>query len=484
MKKYLWALIGFALLSSTAFASSLNDISGNKNETAINYLFDHGIIQGYPDGTFKPENTVNRAELLKILVGGKGIIPTLDQYRDCFPDVTSEWFAPWVCYAKTQGWVDGYPDGSFKPANDVNKVESLKMLINSQAYVVPSFVTEKLFDDVNSTDWFSPYVKVAKDKGLLEEQYGMFSPASPKTRAGISENIYRAILISVEGLSSFSEYLPKSVKLTFDGTGTEVTEKFNLKKGLAIINADHTGTSNFILNLMNTANGDKTYIINEIGSYDGKLAISVATDGEYLFNVTADGGWNIGLEQPLPVTSAQGMSNISGKGMFVTAPFSLNKGLTRFTLTHDGKSNFIVQLLNQNGEMEALYSNNIGNYEGSRIEYIDSGIHLLNIDADGNWTINITQYTNFASVPTKTHFEGYGDTATELFTIPAGTKTFKMTHAGKSNFIVKLLNKDGTNEMYLANEIGIFEGSKAEFTNNNVYAFNIQADGAWTIDIE
>ena len=485
MKKISSILFVFVLLTSTAFASVLSDINGNKNETAITYLYDHGVIQGYPDGTFQPERTVNRAELLKILVGGKGVIPTTDTYNNCFPDVTDEWFAPWVCYAKTQGWVEGYPDGTFKPANEVNKVESLKMLVKSQEYVIPGVLTPTpLFDDVTSDQWYSIYIAACKAMGLLEETSGNFYPANPKTRAEISENIYRAMIIEAEGLNSFSEYTPVYNSFDFQGTGTKATAKFNLKESLAVINADHNGDSNFIVYLLNTSTGTKIYLINEIGLFDGKAATSIPTDGEYLLNVDADGTWNINIEQPIPVTSAQSINNLSGKGMFVSSPFSLNEGLTKFSFTHNGESNFIVQLLDQSGDVEALYANDIGNYNGSRIEYVDSGIHLLNIDADGDWTLNITQYTNFTNIPTTTHFEGTGDTATALFTLNTGTKTFNMTHSGNSNFIVELLDKNGSFPNILANEIGDFTGSKAEFANTNVYAINVQADGDWTIDIQ
>jgi len=187
----------------SAFGASLSDVSSNKNEPAIQYLYSHGIISGYPDGTFKPDNTVNRAELLKILVGGKGITPAADQNNNCFPDVKAEWFAPFVCYAKTQGWVDGYPDGTFKPSQEVNKVEALKMLVNSQGYEVQQAISEQLFDDVNNTQWYAPFIKAAKDKGLLEIESGSYGIAQQMKRGEISENIYRAIIMKEFSLNKF-----------------------------------------------------------------------------------------------------------------------------------------------------------------------------------------------------------------------------------------------------------------------------------------
>ncbi|MBT4455829.1 S8 family serine peptidase, partial [Candidatus Peregrinibacteria bacterium] len=172
--------------------SSFSDVHGNKNEFAINYLKDVGIIDGYPDGTFKPGNSINRAELLKILVEGKGISPSTDSYKDCFNDVSDQWFAPYICYAEETGWVDGYPGGSFKPEQVVSKSEAVKMLLNSQGVDIPSTVGNP-FQDVYEGDWFGPFVGKAKELGILEETGSLFSPAEGMKRAGICENLYRLL---------------------------------------------------------------------------------------------------------------------------------------------------------------------------------------------------------------------------------------------------------------------------------------------------
>lgn len=168
--------------------------SEHPNSIAIIWLKKNGIINGYPDGTFKPEKPVNRAELMKILVEGKIGKPDETIYKNCFDDVTTEWFAPYVCYAKTAGWVEGYENGSFMPAQTVNKVEALKMLINSQGIAVPELVTIKPFNDVNTTDWYAKYVSKAKSMNILEETGSTFSPGDGMKRAGISENLYRILI--------------------------------------------------------------------------------------------------------------------------------------------------------------------------------------------------------------------------------------------------------------------------------------------------
>ncbi|MCK9186077.1 S-layer homology domain-containing protein [Candidatus Gracilibacteria bacterium] len=181
------------------------DVSLNtKNAEAISFLKSINIISGYEDGSFKPGYPLNRAELLKILVNsalpeGEGDKIDTEKYRDCFPDVKNEWFAKYVCFAKEKGWISGYPDGTFKPANNINKAESTKMLL--EIFEVPLATPKtKPFLDVNLEDWFAGYIATAKNMGILEEAGRIYGPAALITRGGISENIYRlAIYINTLG---------------------------------------------------------------------------------------------------------------------------------------------------------------------------------------------------------------------------------------------------------------------------------------------
>jgi hypothetical protein len=188
------------LLPQIALAEtrSFSDVETvNHNYTAIEYLAEQATLEGYSDGSFLPENTVNRAELMKILVAGQGIEPDEDIYQNCFPDVTTEWYARYVCYAEEQGWVSGYPDGTFLPANAVSNVEAMKMLINSQGLgdQVPETVDTQLFSDIDNEQWYAGYVYVAQQYNLLEETGAYYAPGSEMNRGGISENLFRTLAI-------------------------------------------------------------------------------------------------------------------------------------------------------------------------------------------------------------------------------------------------------------------------------------------------
>ncbi|MEQ1849029.1 MAG: beta-propeller domain-containing protein [Candidatus Peribacteraceae bacterium] len=112
-------------------AVAFSDVSGSTEyHDAIQSLESKGVIQGNPDGTFRSTAFVNRAELLKILLESRGTVESEDGSH-CFPDVRDEWFAGYVCAAEEEGIIDGYPDGMFRPEKPVTFVEAAKIFSNA-----------------------------------------------------------------------------------------------------------------------------------------------------------------------------------------------------------------------------------------------------------------------------------------------------------------------------------------------------------------
>jgi len=117
------------------------------------------VLSGYPDGTFGPDKTVNRAEFLKIVLGAQGGDVTSASSPTGFRDVDENaWYTPYVRYGKQQGIVQGYPDGSFKPEQPVNFAEALKM-----AYVALGIEGNASAGGA----WYEQYLSHAKDNGVL-----------------------------------------------------------------------------------------------------------------------------------------------------------------------------------------------------------------------------------------------------------------------------------------------------------------------------
>lgn len=174
-------------------AEGFSDVDeSNQNYEAILYLQKQEIIQGYNDGTFQPFKDVNRAEFLKIIIEGSNIPLDIDTITP-FPDVDEAgWYGPYVRKAYEEGWINGYNDGTFKPEQTINKVEALKILAKAQSWNIPGEVTEKPYKDVPIDAWFAPYVVYAKEHQYLEEG-NILSADTQMTRGSISQIIYNTI---------------------------------------------------------------------------------------------------------------------------------------------------------------------------------------------------------------------------------------------------------------------------------------------------
>ncbi len=191
----------------------LSDIADTQYQTAIEYLYGKGVIKGYDDGTFKPNKTISRGELLKILVGGAGYTkPDAAKYHDCFPDVKAvpfDWYAPYVCFAKEKGWVNGYDDGMFKPEKAISKVEAIKMLMGSQFPPALNAASQtSKYTDVNFKKWYGQYMFPAEAMKIIDFGGTQYYPEALITRGEISNNMYRAMLIVEQKVGSFDQVDP------------------------------------------------------------------------------------------------------------------------------------------------------------------------------------------------------------------------------------------------------------------------------------
>ncbi len=189
MKKIIAGVALFALFFTTAQAASWHKFKDKDNIPgfagyAIGKLVDRGILKGNDDGTFMPERAVNRAEFCKILSTATGV-DMFVPLEPSFPDVqVDDWFFPYVETAKKEGWVKGYPDGTFRPGNKINRAEVSKVLVRAFGFDAP----EEMHDEA----WFDRYVRVMRNKKLLPHgvMQHFFGEKYP-TRAEISEQIFR-----------------------------------------------------------------------------------------------------------------------------------------------------------------------------------------------------------------------------------------------------------------------------------------------------
>ena len=137
----------------------LTDVAANAwYAKAVNTLATLGVITGYSDGSFRPNDTITRAEFLTILMRmSSGALQSGSSFKDVS---TMDWFYTAVAHAVEYGWVNGYADGTFRPNAPISRAE-VAAIINRvlQRTADRSYMTanaDKLtsFRDVRSSDWF------------------------------------------------------------------------------------------------------------------------------------------------------------------------------------------------------------------------------------------------------------------------------------------------------------------------------------------
>ncbi len=111
---FLFIIWKFSTVSLALNTKNFSDISNYEYRSSIEELAAQNIIDGYVDGTFKPNLPINRAEFLKIVLESKKLTIQPSQ-TNCFPDVKEDWFAKYVCFAFSEKIIEGYPDGFFRP---------------------------------------------------------------------------------------------------------------------------------------------------------------------------------------------------------------------------------------------------------------------------------------------------------------------------------------------------------------------------------
>ena len=193
---------------------------------------------------------------------------------------------------------------------------------------------------------------------------------------------------------------PEPIRLS--GNGQMATELFNLEEGLSVFRMTHQGDGNFSATLLDEdgqraggTRGLDSLLANVIDSFEGSHAVGVEA-GRYVLDVQASGPWTITIEQPRPSSALQ-TTNFTGNSQSATDFFQLSQGLKTFNMTHEGNGNFSVTLLDKNGRraggmggLESLLVNEIGSFDGSKAVRIpEEGIYLLQVQADGPWSIQI-----------------------------------------------------------------------------------------------
>ncbi|KKP37929.1 MAG: S-layer protein [Candidatus Peregrinibacteria bacterium GW2011_GWF2_33_10] len=266
---------------------------------SVQYVKDEGIVSGYPDGTYKPTNTINRAEFTKIVMGA---VTTEEERAQCLTDNTQKdfsdtsrygnvaWVAGYVCVAKAKGIISGYKDGTFQPNRQIALSEAAK--ITSLAFElidVPATPSEP---------WYKYYIDALATKNAIPLSFDTFDQAVE--RGEMAEMVER---LHMPDPSKDSETYS-----SLGGTTTETTSQYDLEVQNSSINIDGndiiahaTLQNNSIVNITNVKTSDPfiaaTYYKGSAEMKTNQYSIDTYPSINGMLNANADGDFNIYLTQ-------------------------------------------------------------------------------------------------------------------------------------------------------------------------------------------
>lgn len=159
--------------------------SGRWSNKAISTLSNADIISGYPeDGTFRPANPITRAEFASIVSRFDSLNYNGDNK---FNDISGHWASNFINAASEKGWISGYPDGSFKPQNNITRAEAITLINNVLNRHVDSeglHEDAKKWSDMKESDWFYHAVMEATNS----HDYNRETDSHPENWTAINEN--------------------------------------------------------------------------------------------------------------------------------------------------------------------------------------------------------------------------------------------------------------------------------------------------------
>jgi uncharacterized protein YjdB len=169
--------------------ATLKDITGHWAEASINQLVNVGAVSGYPDGTFKPDNTITRAEFATILVKAFNLEAKSGKV---FSDTTGHWAKDTISTAAGHGIVSGYSASNFGPNNLITREQMAVMI--SKAANLSGGEGKTFADSAQIANWAKAAVAATSNKNIISGYpNNTFRPKAHATRAEAVTVIVKAV---------------------------------------------------------------------------------------------------------------------------------------------------------------------------------------------------------------------------------------------------------------------------------------------------
>lgn len=211
-------LIGYG---TAAYAATYVDVQA-PYAVAYGYLSERGVVQGYGDGTGRPNQYLNRAEAVKVLTQANAALQKqVDLHQQNMPPLPlfadmrqNYWYAPHVEAAFAAGVVKGYPDGTFRGYRLLSVEEAVTLLVRANGGAGESDTAELSPHIANQSNaWFTPYINQVIQRNLVMPQRTL-RLGQPITRGQFFDMVYRQMSLADSGLIAFTESEPAAVAIT------------------------------------------------------------------------------------------------------------------------------------------------------------------------------------------------------------------------------------------------------------------------------
>lgn len=221
------------IVPALALADQASDISNHWVKEQITGWVNKGIIKGYSDGTFKPENQISRAEFMALINGAAGFTKKAAiNYKDV---PAGAWYADVVAKAKAAGYISGYEDGTIRPNSPISRQEAAIVIMKVSKLEPNAAAAEKMKDVKRLVAWSKGAVgALINAKIMVGYPDGTFKGENPVNRAEAVILLKRALGEKTAG--------PSNPAAVYDKAGTfgPVTGTDTLKGNVTISAKDVT----------------------------------------------------------------------------------------------------------------------------------------------------------------------------------------------------------------------------------------------------
>ena len=357
MKKFLSLVLALvmtmSLVTISAGAKDFTDSSSIKYGEAVDVMSGVGVIDGYTTGDFKPTDTLTRGAAAKIICNmilGPTTAGALSADTAPFKDVPANHvFAGYIAYCAQQGIINGYNDGSFKPAGTVTGYQFLKMLLGALGY-------DGSIEGFTGSNWSVQVAKLAVSLGL-DDGNDNFVGTKAMTREEACLYAYNAMMSTMVEYDSTTNIVIGGTAVTVGGSKAQLV--YSTTSAARNFNNDadhHSSTGGYTLefaekyfpNLTETvkyAEGRvghtlkyKGQVVSDFGTTDEVLATSASGDALSKLTTKSDSKY-IGYDADTTVTY---LLNDDTSSLSAVSTAVAKKGVVVNFLDTDGNGKYNV----------------------------------------------------------------------------------------------------------------------------------------------